>query len=186
MITSIILLMVVIVTYGIASIVYDVKCKTIKPNGESSFIRRVSFYLKKGSIKIHFITSDDNDEPHTHPWDFKSLLIIPYKEKTYIKKFEWGKDVFDTSIISKYKPFTLVIRKADEYHKTTLYRIFGIKIPALTIGYYGEKKQLCSFCQELGYCKENPPKEKDTREERDRQSKMVDEFDPFNGYERIV
>lgn len=180
MITSIIILLIVIVTYGIASIVFDVKCKTIKPNGESSFIRRISFYLKKGSIKIHFITSDDNDEPHTHPWDFKSFLIIPYKETLHLHTT--GKKMIEF----RHKVFTMIERDAMDNHKTSLYRIFGIKIPALTIGYYGEKKQLCSFCQALGYCKENPPKEKDTREERNRQSKMVDEFDPFNDYERIV
>jgi len=109
------------------------------------FLRRLSFYLKEGSIKIHFITDDDTDEPHTHPWNYKSLLIIPYREKLFMRT-----GVF----VKNHKPFKTVKRKMKMKHRVELYRILGIKIPALTIGVYSEKKQLCSLCEEAGYCKQ--------------------------------
>lgn len=153
-----------------------IKCKTIKLNGNSSFLRRLSIYFKNGSIKIHLITRSDKDEPHTHPWDFKSLLIIPYKEQVFL-----GKDS-KLHLNFNHKSFKVVKREANDRHRTKLYKMFGIEIPALTIGWYGHKKQLCSFCSTLGYCKENPPKGLEGKD----LSKEIKEFDPFNDYERVV
>ena len=86
------------------------------------------------------MVGDDKSEPHTHPWDFKSFLILPYRENL-------------DGVNYNHFPFTLLNRSMNQKHRITLYRIFGFKIPALTIGFYGKKKQLCSFCQSLGYCK---------------------------------
>lgn len=133
-------------------LVNKIKYKTIKPNGNSSFIKRLTFYLKNGSIKIHLILSDDEDAPHTHPWNFTSFLIIPYKERIY-EKFD-GIEKRMAVRLNLYYPLSINKKECNIYHKTQLYRIFGIKIPALTIGWYSNKIQLCSFCQDLGYCKE--------------------------------
>jgi hypothetical protein len=46
-------------------------------------------------------------------------------------------------------------KKAGIAHSVELKRLFGIKIPAITIGRYSEKKQLCSLCKDLGYCKQS-------------------------------
>lgn len=122
------------------------KTKTIKSNG-NSFIHRLSIYFKKGSLKVHLILSDDKGEPHDHPWNFKSLLILPYKEKIY--------DSLGNNREFKYRPFNIVRRDCKTKHLVQLYRIWGIKIPAFTIGWYGKKTQLCSLCRDLGYCKSN-------------------------------
>lgn len=117
----------------------SISFKTIKDMG-LPFLNRISLYTKDGSIKIHLMVGDDKSEPHTHPWDFKSFLILPYKEN--IDGIEYH-----------HRPFTLLNRTMNQKHRITLYRFMGIKIPALTIGSYKKKKQLCSFCQSLGYCK---------------------------------
>ena len=118
-----------------------VKFKTIRSQGKA-FIRRLSFYKKDGTtIKAHLITDDDNDkEEHSHPWDFKSTLLIPYKEIVN------GEEV-------RHYMLETVERKHFETHKVKLYRVFGIRIPAITIGVYGKKKVLCNFCKSLGYCR---------------------------------
>jgi hypothetical protein len=54
---------------------------------------------------------------------------------------QWRHSMFDT-----------VERECTIMHRTTLYRVLGIPIPAITIGRYTDKQQLCSFCTELGYC----------------------------------
>lgn len=124
----------------------NVKTKTINTQGKIPFLRRLSVYLKSGkSIKLHLIIHDDLDEPHDHPWDFKSLLLIPYKEILYKKDTQYPQ-------FFKHFPFTIVKRNMSDKHITYLYRIFGMKIPAVTIGLYSKKKQLCSFCREKGYC----------------------------------
>ena len=122
------------------------KFKTIRKGG-TVFLHRVNLYIKKGSIKIHLIMDDDKEDAHMHPWDFNSFLFLgAYKEIVDGKLF-------------KHLPFTLVRRKCTEKHQVKLYRIFGLKIPCLTIGRYSEKKQqwceakkLCDFCSTVGYC----------------------------------
>lgn len=151
------------------------KLKIIKQDNKILLIR-LSFKLKVGSIKIHLILRDYREELHNHPWDFKSLLILPYKETASIKNsedseydmnkilklFSMGSDItidYETQgiIIATidHKPLALITRDKDILHRTKLYKILGIKIPALTIGKYSEKKQLCSFCKDLGYCRTN-------------------------------
>ena len=117
----------------------NVKFKIIKDMG-LPFLNRLSFYTKNGSIKVHMMVGDDKSEPHTHPWDFKSFLIFPYKENL-------------DGVDYNHKPFSVLNRKMNQKHRITLYRFLGCKIPALSIGFYTKKKQLCSFCQALGYCK---------------------------------
>ena len=117
----------------------NIKFKQIKDMG-LPFLSRVSLYTQNGSVKIHFMVNDDKSEPHTHPWDFKSFLIIPYMENLDGEKH-------------RHRPFKLLNRKMNQRHRITLYRFMGIKIPALTVGFYSKKKQLCSFCKDLGYCK---------------------------------
>lgn len=112
------------------------KFKTIHSKGKA-FIKRLSFYRKDGSsIKLHLILNDDLDEPHDHPWDFSSLILFGgYYEDDIL---------FKTGNINMKYHF--------QKHKTRLRRFLGIKIPTLTIGIYSEKKQLCSFCKDVGYC----------------------------------
>lgn len=125
-----------------------IKLKTIKPNGVS-LIKRLSIYFKNYSIKIHLIPNNVLDY-HTHPWDYKSFLIIPYKEYVITTN-----PSSKTTLFFKHKIFTLINRNHTQEHSVILYTIFGIKIPALTIGKYSKKKQLCSFCKEAGYCKQS-------------------------------
>ena len=136
------------------------KAKVIRAGGrgtpQKGWLYRLSFYLKNGSIKIHLIVGDDKDEPHTHPWDFTSFLILPYKEEVIqymgLKPGEVG--LSDVTIGYRHKMFSIVRRTHDQYHRTRLYRFMGIPIPALTIGRYSKKHTLCSFCKDLGYCKQ--------------------------------
>ncbi len=115
-------------------------------NNSRTFLYRLSYNLKKGSIKLHIILNDDIT-PHSHPWDFQSIILFGGYNETI-----WPKAI--KSIDHKTYRF-LSINKKDKniYHLVRLRRIFGIKIPCITIGLYSEKKQLCSLCQELGYCK---------------------------------
>jgi hypothetical protein len=136
-----------------------IKTKTIC-NNDKPFLRRLSIYFGKKSLKFHWIT-DDDVKPHTHPWDFTSIIIFGgYNERTligvrpppqdYMKELVYPFSVyFRTTVygwLSKNK------KEANQEHLVELRRLFGIKIPALTVGWYGEKKQLCSLCQEAGYC----------------------------------
>ena len=122
------------------------KFKTIKRNGKV-FLYRVSIPLKKSSIKIHLLLRDDTDEPHRHPWSFKSFLLLgAYKE------------IVDGKL-HKHWPFTLINRNVNEYHQVILYRFLGLRIPCLTVGKYTkkiqpwcERKTLCDNCQKIGYC----------------------------------
>ncbi len=119
------------------------KYKEIIQGNGRLFIKRLSFYLKKGSLKIHLIVNDDCDEAHSHPWDFKSFILFGgYKEEC-------------EGSINKYRIFSVNRKLHHQKHKTSLFRFFGFKVPAVTIGFYSKKLQLCSFCQELGYCKLN-------------------------------
>lgn len=92
--------------------------------------------------KLHLIVNDDLDGFHTHPWDFKSLILFG----GYVETLSDG-------TVQKYSMFSINRKVATQSHQIRLFRICGIKIPTLTVGWYGPKTQLCSFCQELGYCK---------------------------------
>lgn len=132
------------------------KFKTIRRTADRKvFLYRIALYLNKGSIKIHFIIRDDIDSPHTHPWNYKSCLISPYKEIVWVPT----PDGNTLSAHYSHLPFTIVHRECEIKHQTTLYRILGVPIPALTIGRYSDKKQLCSFCAPYGYCRNTIPKD---------------------------
>lgn len=131
------------------------KTKKIYSKGKL-FLWRLNIYLKNGSIKLHIMFNDDTGTPHNHPWDFKTFLIIPYKEKVF--------NVTNTTISDyniktvqelKHSSFTYLKRCKEHLHLTNLYRIFRTKIPAVTIGWYGNKQQLCNLCQDVGYCKQS-------------------------------
>lgn len=125
--------------------------KNIKNNG-ITFLYRLSCNLKKGSIKIHLIVDDDVSY-HSHPWDFNSIILFGgYREMSYtsVNYMDLENKEYGWLSINK--------KQMNAYHKITLRRLFGKKIPALTVGIYGEKKQLCSLCQELGYCKSQKQK----------------------------
>lgn len=133
--------------------------KNIKNNGKT-FLLRFSKNCKVGSIKIHIIL-DDDVKPHTHPWDFKSVILFGgYNETTYdeldeniidfVKK-TWQHDA--SQITRTYGWLSVNKKQMNVKHLVKLRRLFGFKIPTITVGRYGEKKQLCSLCQELGYCK---------------------------------
>jgi hypothetical protein len=165
------------------------KYKPIKNDDKTTFLHRLSFYLKKGSIKLHIITGDDSPVFHTHPWDFTSFILFGgYKE--YIK-FPWDTNVHWTNSLSppqayraaervmkqmdkrpfmsdiedttglifgwKHRIFSINKKHHEQLHRVELFKVLGIKIPAITIGFYSEKLELCSFCKQLGYCKQNKP-----------------------------
>ena len=122
------------------------KFKVIKQRGRV-FLIRLSLPAKKGSFKIHIIVNDDQDGAHKHPWNFSSFLL-----------FGAYKEVVDGKLI-KHLPFTLVKRSCTEKHKVLLYRIFGMKIPSVTVGLYSkkiqpwcEKEKLCDHCKSIGTC----------------------------------
>ena len=123
-----------------------IRVKTIHSAG-NSFIKRLSIYFKKGSVKIHLFLDDDKDEPHSHPWDFTSWILFGGYDES-IESDTGG------LLVKRYNFLNKNTKKYHQKHKVTLKRLFGIKIPCLTIGWYSQKKQLCSFCAELGYCKE--------------------------------
>lgn len=122
-------------------------------SGGNSFIYRWSIALKEGSIKVHLILNDDKDEPHTHPWDFTSLMILPYKEIVMPPDGSFGMS-YDDAREERHYMFETVKRTHDQRHAVQLYRFMGMRIPALTIGRYSKKNTLCSFCKDLGYCKQ--------------------------------
>lgn len=125
------------------------KFKNIKNNGKT-FLYRLSCKYKDGSIKIHLITNDDI-KPHTHPWDFRSIILFGgYDELS----FHPDKPDFEGEW-NKYKWLSKNVKEANVSHLVNLRNFLGFKIPCLTIGIYGNKKQLCSLCKELGYCKSN-------------------------------
>lgn len=115
------------------------KYKRITREGRG-FLYRINFYLKSGSsIKIHFFNMDDiGTHPHNHPWNFDSLLIIPYKEEMYI-----GDGVY--TFTKRHSILTLVSKSYKDFHKVKLYRVVGVKIPALTIGIYSSKRDNWNF-----------------------------------------
>jgi hypothetical protein len=122
------------------------KFKVIKQKGKI-FLIRFSIPMKSGSLKTHVILNDDQDGAHKHPWDFSSFLL-----------FGAYKEIVDGKLI-KHFPFTMVKRLCTENHKVILYRVLGIRIPCVTIGFYSkkiqpwcEKEKLCDHCETLGAC----------------------------------
>lgn len=117
--------------------------KIIKHPDESIFLIRLSKKLRLSSLKLHLILNDDI-KPHTHPWDFKSLILFGGYNETITG---------DSPITKTFGFLSLNIKRMNTEHLLKLRRFLGIKIPTITIGIYGEKKQLCSLCKDLGYCK---------------------------------
>jgi hypothetical protein len=113
------------------------KFKVIRSGGKL-FLCRLSLYKDDGSsFKFHLILNDDGDEPHSHPWDFTSIILFGgyYEENV------------------KYGFLDLNVKLYHQKHKIRLRRLFGFKVPTLTMGWYSEKKELCSLCKDLGYCR---------------------------------
>ena len=115
--------------------------------GGRIFLIRISIPTTRGSIKVHLILSDDKENPHMHPWNYVSFLLLgAYKE------------IVDGKL-KKHLPFTVVRRRANERHQVILYRLFGVGLPCLSIGVYSRKLQrwceretLCDHCQGVGRC----------------------------------
>jgi hypothetical protein len=124
------------------------KLKIIREDGRV-FLIRVSIPFGKKSVKVHVILNDDKGKPHKHPWDFKNILLVgAYKE-------EVDRNFF------LHKPLTIIKRKAYQRHLISLYRVFGIRIPCVTLGLYSEKKapwcereHLCDACLKFGGCQD--------------------------------
>src|ERR1700722_2050732 len=53
----------------------QVKFKTIVKRGRV-FLHRLSIPFRRGSIKLHLILNDDYGDPHIHPWEFWSFLLL--------------------------------------------------------------------------------------------------------------
>jgi hypothetical protein len=144
------------------------KFKIIKNNSLMPFLYRLSLYFKNGSIKLHVITGDDSKVFHTHPWDFTSFILFGgYKEwqevidhQSYIdwyriKGMDNSSEYNRINIKYHYRTFSINKKLHTELHRVELFKLFGIKVPCITIGFYSNKIELCSFCKELGYCKSN-------------------------------
>lgn len=122
------------------------KFKTITNKGKT-FLYRFSIPFARHSIKFHLIVDDDVGEPHLHPWSFTSFLLLgAYKEIVHDREL-------------RHLPFSLVRYDLRKRHKVVLYRIFGYRIPCVTVGIYSKKAQpwcdrneLCDLCGPLGYC----------------------------------
>ena len=120
--------------------------KAIKTNNKP-FLYRFSIHLRERSLKLHLIVDDDSEMPHKHPWNFITFLFMgSYKE------------LKNNEIIYRY-PFQLIKNFSHTRHRVILYRIFGVKLPCITIGLYGkkiepwcERTSLCEKCKPLGYC----------------------------------
>ena len=124
-----------------------IKFKKIHEQGEL-FLCRLSIQFNQRSLKFHLILNDDS-RFHSHPWDFKSLILFGgYQELI--------EDVEDEAYHWEYYNFLDVNKKAAEVrHLIRLNRLWGFKVPTLTVGLYGEKKRLCSLYEALGYCQTN-------------------------------
>lgn len=125
----------------------QIKFKRITQD-EDVFLYRVSLKFRQGtSWKLHIIVGDDKGEPHQHPWNFTSFLLLgAYKE------------LVEEKMIRRW-PFQIVKNECTEKHKVLLYRLLGYKIPCVTVGKYSEKIQpwcerskLCDMCKSFGYC----------------------------------
>lgn len=127
--------------------------KVIRNSYGAIFLIRFSFRLKSGgSIKIHLFLNDDNGA-HSHPWNFVSLVLFGgYKELSGDDKLLNTEKVYGWLSVNR--------KEADVYHFVQLRRFLGVRIPTLTIGKYEKKKQLCSLCKDLGYCKSQANKVK--------------------------
>jgi hypothetical protein len=122
------------------------KFKTIVKRGKV-FLHRLSLPFRDGSIKVHLILNDDVGDPHIHPWEFTSFLLLgAYRE-------EVGNQT------TNHWPLSVVRTPRNKRHRVILYRLFGFKVPCLTIGRYGpkiqewcEQAELCDFCKPHGKC----------------------------------
>jgi len=142
------------------------KFKQIKNTLGKVFLNRLTIYLPKGSLKLHIITGDDSPEYHNHPWDFTSFVLFGgYKEYIYIPNRELSVDLIKwhylhtrnnmITLLYKRRMFSINKKHHNQQHRVELFKLFGFKIPAITIGYYSDKLQLCSFCKEAGRCLQN-------------------------------
>lgn len=137
-----------------------IKYKNITINN-ITFLHHISIYFKSFSIKLHLILTDDDN---THPWDFKSLILFGgYRERnrtpSYLPVEEYRKEFhnpFSYYFTDRTYGWLSINRKECENEHHIILRTFlGYKVPTLTIGIYSNKKQLCSLCKDIGYCKSN-------------------------------
>ena len=131
-----------------------IKFKNIKRPDKTTFLIRWSKKCKSGgSWKLHLILNDDVTS-HTHPWDFTSFILFGGYVERSLNIYESNSDWIqcDGYSYKEYGWLSINRKKMNVEHQITLRRLFGFKIPAVTIGYYGPKKQLCSLCKEQGYC----------------------------------
>ena len=127
--------------------------KFIREKGKLFLIRLSRRCKDGGSWKMHLIWNDDKGAPHTHPWAFKSMILFGgYKELSFSPDHGEFEGVHHT-----YGWLSVNTKEEKTSHLLTLRRFLGIRIPALTIGRYGARTQLCSLCTELGYCRTKGP-----------------------------
>lgn len=71
------------------------------------------------SVRIHKFLRDDHDEPHDHPWGFVSLILWTGYIEAY---YGPGKKFGQAAQILKHGPMSIVVRRAEDVHKVTLFR----------------------------------------------------------------
>lgn len=100
--------------------------------------------IRTGNIYLHFIIRPDDDpDPHDHPWDFTTFVLLGgYKNETWFWN-AMGKVSMHSNMVSLTFPvrvFAKKHRKAEHTHRVVLYEnesklaraIFGVFRPAVT------------------------------------------------------
>jgi hypothetical protein len=104
----------------------------------------------EGGLFLHVIHQSDNDrDPHDHPWDFKSFILVGgYDDEQWewFTNFQgWGARVFEG--YERVKPLTKVERKAEHIHRV---RLYGERT-AWTLVWTGAKRRSWGFVTKDGW-----------------------------------
>lgn len=121
------------------------RIKLITTDNNKPYLYRWSILKTKNfAIKVHHIVDSDDACLHSHPWKFISFILKGGYN-------EWVLNEDGTKSVKTYKPFSILKRKAEHFHRLELRQDKnGNLIPATTFVITFKKTQTWGFITNAG------------------------------------
>lgn len=122
--------------------------------------RKIGLHVNWGNLYLHkIVRSDDDPDPHDHPWSFASLVFKGgYFDEQYLwnapYSFSWDKARIYQGL-RLVRPFMIVRRRAEHIHRVILTKDYTdtenpITIPSWSLVATGPYRRNWSFITERG------------------------------------
>lgn len=118
----------------------------------SKWLKKLGLKPKGGNLYLHHIMrSDDDPDPHDHPWDFSSLILkAGYDDEQWQWNTRYQKR--DFTGYERVRPGMLVRRKAEHVHRVRLKLDGrGNEIPCWSLVRTGPYRRNWHFLKQWGY-----------------------------------